>query len=465
MDLFDDESLLKNKMEDHRIVDIPNELTWEQIGPAILDGVDKRKKKRRLLFVWWFFGISIIGISLLGWSLVHYLSQEELITAEIKSEVETTIDNNQINIPNSIEFNNSPNIQLNNQQQLTDYGNNKSDQIEIPSYVINHNINSAYFNTNLGTQHSQTKHNLNSTLDPQFDKEQKSTSVPFNEKLIKNVDNAIQQNIVAQARTVSPLVKLLPQLEFDQLLFNSELLVIAFNPIIHQPALNTWQLELTGGLNKWEQGFNPQVVAEQLNSSLIGWQLNARIVRKLGKNFTVKVGVNYQSLRFKSAFENTEVVNVFNPNTIDAVFTNSITGEESFSFRDSIPNVRTRNFQHFNSHASITLPILAGITFTSNRFNYSLHSGISLQVLRYSSGRISLMNGTVLELPDKNLYANRVRLALLLETQLSYQLTNKLHVINTWGIERYISNWTSSSFSLDQHPMSMTGSIGIAWSL
>ena len=443
MDLFNDKEAFKDKVEDHRTINIPDDLGWDKMGPAILEGVKKRKKRRRLLTWWWNVGLIIIGISLLSWWFRNDFLHTKISTNEL--QIEATPSDREHKI--SSENNKDLILSIHNKRQslIPDTQN----IFEVDEFSINHN--KEVTNTKLNTDLSEQVH----TFIIPFIRSQNNKDIRINDTL------AIETNVRRPIPDLS--TERLPILN-RLLSYENREVSIHTTPINKKTVSSKWQLEMAGGINWWEQGFTSEDPIQSINTPLNGWHFNARINRHLGKIWTLKLGLQFQHLRYKSAFENTTKISVYQPNTVDVIYNNTLKGEQAITYRDSIPGLQNRKFQHFNQHTTLEVPILAGFTLGKKRWKYSIHTGIGLQFIQLSTGRIALKNGTVNDLPDKTIYPNKLKLNYLLETQLAYQVTNKLSVFGRWGMERHFTNWLSLESQLQQHPKIGSSSFGVAWS-
>jgi hypothetical protein len=228
--------------------------------------------------------------------------------------------------------------------------------------------------------------------------------------------------------------------------------------------ISKWQIEIAGGINRWVPKIGPADKKPYV-TTLLGGQINARLSRKLSKRWVIKSGLQWQLLRYRSTYSGTKDIKIYQPNTIDTIYTASFTGRQSIVYTDSIAGLQTRNFQHYNRHTSLQLPILIGLEIGKKRFQWSIQSGISLQLLHRSVGRLALGTGDVSDLPNKNLYTNNFSLSYLLETQISFQLTNKVAVLGRFGGEKHLNNWVAKTAAFHQQPQIYYSSFGLRWSL
>ena len=148
MDLFNDKEAFKDKMEDHRTINIPDDLGWDKMGPAILEGVEKRKKRRRLLTWWWNVGLIIIGISLLSWWFRNDFLHTKISTNEL--QIEGTLSDREHKI--SSENNKELILSIHNKKQSLIPDTQKI--FEVDEFSINHNkeVTNTKLNTDLSEQ-------------------------------------------------------------------------------------------------------------------------------------------------------------------------------------------------------------------------------------------------------------------------------------------------------------------------
>ncbi|MEM1121507.1 MAG: hypothetical protein AAGJ18_13745 [Bacteroidota bacterium] len=472
MDSFDEHQAFRDKLEDYPLEAIPDHLSWDKTGPAILQGLEKGKKRRRFLFWWWGIGIGVIGCLLVVWwgypailktqiaaFKVEVVTTKEETSQEIVDKKPTEID---LGDPTKDEENSVLASKGRKMKQLTKVeqlsnADKKGDSIfgeenlssnrglEIPE-------NTVPPTRKIPTIHQQVA-NFNLMLED-------NKVVPLSVEKELSINTATTQ-IVAGKKKNAPIlaVEKLPILTN----FLPDQKRVVSIQLYDNHNSHKWQFEIAGGTNWWQQGQTILSEADTINTSLVGWQLNARINRYFGKNWSLAVGLNLQNLRYKSAFNFTEGASIYQPRTIDAIFTNSLTGEQTVTYRDSIPGLRTRNFQHFNQHTSLQLPILVGVTVGKKRWRYALRSGIGLQFFQHHSGRTALALGDVTDLPDRNFYPFKVRLSFLLEGQLAYKISKRISLLGRVGTEHNLTNWLSSNSEFEQRPQIVNSSVGLAW--
>ncbi|MEM1120162.1 MAG: hypothetical protein AAGJ18_06915 [Bacteroidota bacterium] len=153
---------------------------------------------------------------------------------------------------------------------------------------------------------------------------------------------------------------------------------------------------------------------------------------------------------------------VYQPNTVDTIFTSTLTGQQTIVFADSVLAVETRNFQHFNRHTRLQIPLLVAFELGKKRWRWAWQTGLAFQLLHRSEGRVAISEGIIADFPKKRRY--QVNIRYVLETQLSYQVFDDWSVFTRLGWENQFSDWKISNdpaILMVQRPSLLRSSIGV----
>jgi len=464
MDLFDDKESIRNKVGDLHSTDIPNALGWDKMGPGIMKGVEKRKNRRRMVFWLWGLSMAVIGTVLIGLWLDKESSN--LNFAKSKLEIEKTDPEGQK--PMKIKNKKVLPVRINSKKMNESSW--KTKELNTQTGNVFKVVQRSNDETSYSTLEPPTKVRPASKSTPSSDSDLNSSS-----RLVESTNTITTSLLLSQRDKVVHVedsganemieVQMLPALYFKKLASMAD-------PILKTPTATgfqsaslksnrdttKWQIEIAGGINWWDQGFNEEGYISSANTSLIGWQFSSRLNRLVGENWSLKIGLDIQKLRFKSAFENTMLIPVYQPNTVDVIYAETIT------FRDYIPGLQNRRFQNFNEHITWQIPILVGFNIGKNRLKYSLHTGAGLQFLRRNTGRITLKEGAVIDLPDHTIYPTQLSAYYILKTQFAFRVTNKLSVFTKVSMERHFADWIMTRPQLHQRPRIGSGLLGLVWS-
>lgn len=450
MDAFDEQEAFKDRIGDYPSMNIPDNLSWDKMGPAILKGIEKRKKRRKLLIWMWGIALGFIGFSVIGWWFGYHTCDTNYLMSKLQTVITTTKETHTVSSKNS-------------EKIISNINENRAEKHAL---TLEEMETQKRYKVQRFTKINKKKRKSTKSKKDTFILVDGST-LPFIQPP-ENKENLSEHELLKEAssKITRPILstEMLPTL--SSLLFTKNREFIIPPPALIKRATFSpkWQLEMGGGINWWQKELLASNTIDSINTPLIGWQFNARINRHFGKYWSIKLGLQIQNLRYKSDFEHTEGTAIYQPKTVDAIFTNTLTGEQSITYRDSIPGLKTRKFQHFNQHTTLKIPLLAGFTLGKKRWKYSFHTGIGLQFLQYSTGRIALEKGRVTNLPDKRLYPAKVKFSYLFETQLSYQITNNMSVLGSVSMERHFTNWLARDAPFRQHPKIGHSSFGLAWS-
>jgi len=434
MDLFDKKGGLQDTVGAHPTKPIPAELSWDNLGAGILAGVEKRKKKRRLLIWWWGGGLSLLSLSfLLFFTQISRTSIEALpIPLNGEAFTETTENANQLKNNKEVKRQAAKEkMKKTANQKIT----LKNEQEQVSNYQI------------------AQKHPLTAVA------EQDNLTVEIeqpinNQKMSQNVDNQPKINGMEPLFNLPIITGLLEG-------YSTEEIIPA--PVIPVSKGN-WHLAISGGTNWWQYGYKG-AEDEIIPTTLSGWQADLRISKEITNKLSIKTGLGIQQLRFRSNYTGTKEVIVFQPNTIDTIFTSALTGQQTFTYRDSVRGIQTRNFQHYNRHTSLQIPLLLSYQISKQRWTLAIQTGIAIQFIPKISGKLAMTDGTIIDLENTDRYPKNIRWSHLLETQVGYHATPNLTIFARYGLENHLTNWIEKDLSYQQQPRVMSLNLGLSYRL
>ena len=183
--------------------------------------------------------------------------------------------------------------------------------------------------------------------------------------------------------------------------------------------------------------------------SLPAWQLGALVQVPVAKDFFLTSGVEFERLRYEIELEKEENALLFRPETVDTIFINSLSGDSTLVFTDSIPGIRTLLLRNSYSTYVAKIPIWAGYRFQFKKGRLDLHGGLALTVFRRTEG---IPNAQVDRLVgDSRQWVQKgVALSLQGAIQYAYPLGGRMHLVGIAGIEKGVAGWEEpiGSYSL-----------------
>ena len=450
MNQFEKPGGLKDSVGEYFSGKVPQELNWNHLGHSILEEVDKRRKKnKRLLPFWWLGGMAIL---LFLFYQYNHPANIELQSLPIPQLGQINTDQN-LMLPDDLS---TGSISIPRNKTTTE-----ADNLLIPPVPGKHWFNPKsprIFSTqkmpSLVKAVDTTIKNENLHLLPIGD-------FPFQALRALSLESKPSMELFQSQEEFPFLAKLDIPLESDSKLDLGQSLLKPLRKIHPK-----WRLELSGGTNILD--FNPsRSTGDGLNPvskdhSLLGKQFSIRLKRSLYPNWNVSTGLGYQQLRFRSRYYREEHVSLYRPNTIDTIFISALTGERAFSYTDSIPGIRTRNFQHFNQHELIQIPILVGYTLAHKKMSLGLNTGLNFTLLHTPKGRVLYTSMEATELSEPALFAKNLKFSLLIEAQLNYRFIRNTDLFIRFGYESHQRSWTNAPYVHLQQPKLVYSDLGIS---
>ncbi|MEM9929221.1 MAG: hypothetical protein AAF840_05355 [Bacteroidota bacterium] len=220
-------------------------------------------------------------------------------------------------------------------------------------------------------------------------------------------------------------------------------------------------IALTLGVASFQSGYEGE--APWLASEQNEWspEVALRYERKLGKGWFLSAGPELRNYRFRTAFENTDPnARIYQPGTVDTIFRNLTTGEESIVTTDTVPGVRTRRFGHDNTVLELGISLLLGREWRAGRHVFALSAGPRLGFTLSQDGRTVVGTNRVTDLASAPQFNESFRFNARLEAGYAFQLTPTLSVLGRVAGERSISDWSAGT-ALQQRPTLISGQLGV----
>lgn len=408
---------MQDKFEDSS-VNIPDELSWEALGPGIMEGVEKdpNRNKNILFFLLLFTGVLAIIFS----SILIFNNSNK--NNEFAENVENAEKNDKKNI-DLLLMSDDPNS--NNQTVSSEYQTKQSIKYTKTNSTLQRNEltdNSTIKNTSQTRETTYNKNALNvkeNNASIIRDLNNKPTSAYKEKKSyasqdyqgIKNtqifsesIDNSevkdlnpYSSNLANETRKRANLDVTL--LDFIPPFFSTNASVEARNIALRKPndisesdndskkeKENIQSIGITSGLVLWTlQSKNFDL--ETYESTLPSWSTGLNYSLKLKKKFSLVTGLDYTAYRSRMSNIFTTVEENFNENAIQTVH-NRVTGE-SHQVTGAIETITTRRqVIHHNTMHALSIPILLQYELPmKEKFALGIQTGISLNKIVSRDGR------------------------------------------------------------------------------
>lgn len=450
MDLFDKKGGLGNTVGNHSTSPIPAELSWDNMGAAILRGVEKRKKQRRLLWWWGVGGLSMVVVGI--FFLFNPTQPQKIDALPIPLigtvPISTTENSRQLSKVEVIDHSTVPQVDLENigKQNLLEKKRNQ------PALYQQNRI------SNSGLVHLLSSKMLEESATNKLIDTTEKSDLTTSKKVCPASND---QNTRKRIAPFSSLPILTQKLAIDSLETTIAPITLPLNSKNRK-----WQLALSGGINWWQYGYQSDEINNPvLPTTLNSWQADVRLSKTITRRLTIKTGLGVQQLRFRSNHTQTETVMIHQPNTLDTVITSVFTGQQTFIYQDSVPGIQIRNFQHFNRHTIFRVPLLLSYQIGHRRWHVSFQTGVALQLIKTTDGKLALPDGTIVSVNAAALYTQKIRWSHLLETEIGYRANQNLTFFARYGLENHFTNWMKNTASYQQQPKVMAVNLGISWRL
>ena len=479
MDLFDKKGTFENEFDEANQNVIPNNLSWDKMGPPILLGLEKRKKKRR--FIWFFLlGVLICSMSVgsvVLWYNSNLDSDNSVIvstnTLQLKTSDET-VSKNKLGIKrvSSIHKSKESSISIysSTQQEI------KENSIEIE--FTDNSKKKVFFNQNTLKEQENNSgirklnelelSNTNDKSNRFFQNKSASAINKIFETVNRGKENdfsspELKSKLISNSKTQVARLPLHP-IRIDS---DYDLLELTHDTLSEGSGDQAiWSFSLTGGANLIYTNLQVSDAAPMTSEkSRLGWLTNLRLKRKINNRWSVQTGLELRQVSFKSHLQSSEEITLNRPNTLDTVFVSFQNRSIRTTYIDEVSGLRTRNFEHYNKYTSIKIPVLLGYKFQVRRLDLVLQTGPSFQLFRKNEGRSITHAGTYLDFDNKEIYAPSVQWSYMIESQFSYRINSKSKIEALFSFDHQLSNLFLDELSYQQRPIVFSSSFGISWNL
>lgn len=358
METFDQKGGLNDKLGRHKATDIPAELSWEQMGPKIRAELEP-KKQRRLLWWWLPIGLSATLLAIGYFSLFGGTTELGYFPVPGQSVGENTaVAETAMEVPEEI-----------NGAKETDFafspdGPKAKDgpSVLVPSSNPTERIASA----------------------PSSSKAAPTPTHPLNEFKESQTVSADE----AQGKLVG--LDLLNQIEVL-----SPQTVASLNPTNPYPEVpeirnisRPWIVEVGVGS---AVNLNPDVYSAKLTGTTIdpltGLAASLRIGYSLPQRpYTLWAGIEMEELVQRERLQEAFPIQLYQPNTVDTIFRNTITGEVFTTTTDSVPGIRRVNIQQLSTFRSWSVPLLLGRSWSAAGWRLEGKAGVDVNLSSWYSG-------------------------------------------------------------------------------
>jgi hypothetical protein len=357
METFDHKGGLDDKLGRHKAKDIPADFGWDQMGPKIRAEL-QTKKRRRVLWWWLPVGLSVMVA-------VGYLAASD-----------RKPDLGFFNIPGLSTSVNVVAFAKTTTQPDGKTGQEEASQTLVsasqtvkPSLVVRSNI-----------------------IETQSELEWKS-QIPPAARLKGALLDVTDQGTVAFYDTAQQVDKKLSLLDGIATLIpkqvktqaaSNEDIAIAISPSKGIP----WLIEAAAGFTC---NLNPDVSSSRLPNTvtdpLTGVSASLRLGYWLNQHpYTIWTGIDMEELVQRERLQDALPVQLYQPNTVDTIFQNIITGETFSTTTDSVPGIRRINIQQHSTFRSWSVPIMIGRAWSLKGWQLEGRAGVDLNLSSWQSG-------------------------------------------------------------------------------
>jgi hypothetical protein len=358
METFDQKGGLNDKLGRHKATDIPATLSWEKMGPNIRAGLEQ-KKRRRLLFWWWLPVGTLVMLTIGYFSL--FGGTTELGHFPVPGQPVGT----------------TPAI--------------AKTETEMPAKIKGANKTGIAISPD-GPKAKGGPNGLVASSSPA----ERKASVPSTSKADSTPTNPLNEIKGSQALSADEAqdkrvgLELLTQIEVL-----SPHTVASLNPTTPYPRIpeiqnisRPWIVEV--GLGS-AFNLNPDIYSTKLPGTTIdpltGLAASLRIGYALPQRlYTLWAGIEMEELVQRERLQEAFPIQLYQPNTVDTIFRNTITGETFTTTTDSVPGIRSVNFQQHSTLRSWSVPILLGRSWSAAGWQLEGRAGMDVNLSSWHSG-------------------------------------------------------------------------------
>ena len=360
METFDQKGGLNDKLGRHKATDIPATLSWEKMGPNIRAGLEQ-KKRRRLLFWWWLPVGTLVMLTIGYFSLFGGTTELGYFPVPGQS-VGTTpaVAKTATEMPEEIKEANKTGIATSPDGPKAKGG---------PNGLV------------ASSSPAERKASVPSTSEAAPTPTPSSPLNEFKESQAVSADEAQDKRagleLLTQIEVLSPHT------------------VASLNPTNRYPKIpeiqnisRPWIVE--AGLGS-AFNLNPDVYSTKLPGTTIdpltGLAASLRIGYALPQRpYTLWAGIEMEELVQRERLQEAFPIQLYQPNTVDTIFRNTITGEVFTTTTDSVPGIRRVNIQQLSTFRSWSVPLLLGRSWSAAGWRLEGKAGVDVNLSSWYSG-------------------------------------------------------------------------------
>ncbi|TXB68833.1 hypothetical protein [Phaeodactylibacter luteus] len=358
MESFDQRGGLDGKLGRHQAKDIPAGLSWGQMGPGIRAGLKPKRRRRRF---WWWLPVGLsVALAIVGY-FSFFGERARLGYFPVPGQpVGTTpaIAKTATEMPEEIKGANKAGIAISPDGPKAKGGPN--------GLVASSNPAERKASVPSTSKAASTPTNPLNEL-----KESQAVSADKAQDKLVGLDLLNQIEALAPGPVVS-LDSTTPYPEVQKM----------------QAVRDPWIVEAGIGL-----AFNlsPDIYSAKLPNTTIdplsGLAASLRIGYALPQRpYTLWGGIEMEELVQRERLQEAFPIQLYQPNTVDTIFRNTITGEEFTSTTDSIPGIRQVNIQQHSTFRSWSIPVLIGRAWAAAGWQLEGKAGFDFNLSSWRSG-------------------------------------------------------------------------------
>ena len=382
MEPFDQKGALNDALGHHPSKNIPAALSWEQMGPQIQAKLAARKKRRRVF--WWWLSFGVVTITAFYYLLTapwppiiaHFpvAVGHELIDEIAKGLVIAPA---------------SEGKTIRAARYLT------TTAMDLPS---------ATRKVSRGVSEETTFVHASSHGKTRIPSKEKGiTTLPVGSDAFTDNPVAVSLKQAAEMSTSglseitdAPVLNIITLTAYPLSKdFTEEVQGIvekwAEAPSVVEPQLTRyWQIEVGIGANSYRSlenntsssssTRNPQALNGFTGSLLAGRRIGAGV-------YSLWTGFSYQELVQRERFEDEFVLQLYQPNTLDTIYRNLVTGEETLVYTDSVAGVRRIDIQQHNFFRTYAIPVTLRRQWDHQKWPLALQMGVDVNWSQWKKGK------------------------------------------------------------------------------
>lgn len=445
------EKNIKEQLESYENFDGDKMAMWNEIEQEL-----DKKKKRGFFWLWLGAGALLIGLAI-SWMIFDNKKEVEITKNQTSQQSNYKKDKAVKTINSDVsqvaETKANPSTSESNISQSQHKNINFSPQKPIgktPTTVIDNNtITNTIFNAS-----KKTKSENSTTAKVSVGSSKETTETV--------VTNSSQEDVVFLPK----LFLLLPEKKDDVTTLDS---AYYFKPKQEDSLEYKWGISIGGGINAATTGYNNTSTFSSLRkkseSSMLGWNLQLELERRLPKNFFITSGVhfnrNWMQFNYKSTKEEVE----FLENVLLRFDLDLAVGDTTFYYGDtSITTTITRDIRHHNQYDKLKIPILFGKKWSKNNFSYGGFAGVGLDIWLQQKGRNLSPDEVVINYDSKMVISSagfpRFGFSADFRGEVNYKIGKRHHLFLQPNLSVSLSNWSNSNYNIVQRPITFGVNLG-----